>query len=256
VDAITGIITTVAGNGLNGYTGDGGVATSAKMNFPKDIWLDSNGTMFIADTGNNILRRVDATTGIITTIAGTGFPGYSGDGGLAINAKLGMPTAIAGDSNGNVFVVDASYRVRCIDANGIITTVAGNGNYTFSGDGPATNNTIQAYGLGVDPNGTVYIADSSNHRIRVLVTPPQTTTGQITTGQVSTGRATTVQLTTGPTTTAGQATTRQVTTASTTMGQLTTDQTATGTSTSVVVNSGTRNLANAFGVIFLVLSFL
>lgn len=118
----SGIITTVAGSGVQGYSGDGGPAVTAQLNFPYGIALDGSGNLFIADTRNNSVRMVSAN-GNITTVAGTGTAGYSGDGGLAINAQLSFPAGIAVDGYGSIFVADTlNQRVRMISANGIITT--------------------------------------------------------------------------------------------------------------------------------------
>jgi sugar lactone lactonase YvrE len=129
-----GVIPAVAGSGLPGrpgyfgppgYSGDGGPATSAQLSYPKDVALDGSGNLYIADSGNNRIRMVSAA-GIITTVAGTGAVGYSGDGGSARNAKLGYPAGVAVDSGGNLYVADTNnFRVRKISTTGIITTIAG-----------------------------------------------------------------------------------------------------------------------------------
>lgn len=144
VDAATGTITTVAGTGEQGFHGDGGPATQAAIALPRDVALDANGSLHIADGANNRIRRV-ARDGTIKTIAGTGRAEFSGDGGPAHKASLSMPYSIALDRDGKLYVVDTgNYRVRKIDAlTGIITTVAGNGSYGFSGDGgPAIEATL------------------------------------------------------------------------------------------------------------------
>ena len=137
VNAITGIITTIAGNGNGGYSGDGGPATDATLYFPEGIALDSIGNIYIVENGNFRVRKVDATTGIITTVIGNGTQGHSGDGGLAINAELNYPVGIAIDSSGNIYISDtANSRIRKVDSNtGTITTIAGNGQVGYSGDG-------------------------------------------------------------------------------------------------------------------------
>jgi sugar lactone lactonase YvrE len=139
VDAKTQIITAVAGNATNGYSGDGGPATSAQLNNPPAFTVDSAGDLFIADTGNARIRRVDAKTGIITTAAGNGTAGFSGDGGPAVNAQI-SPGGVVVDSGGNLFLTD-NLRVRRVDAaTQIINTYAGNGTPDLSGDGgPAIN---------------------------------------------------------------------------------------------------------------------
>jgi streptogramin lyase len=113
VDAATGIITTVAGNGVQGFSGDGGPATSASLRSPEGVAVDGSGNVFIADTGNQRIRRVDAATGIITTVAGNGVQGFSGDGGPATSASLSRPFGVAADSFGNLFTADTeNQRIR------------------------------------------------------------------------------------------------------------------------------------------------
>jgi len=165
-----GIITTIAGNGTLGYSGDGGPATAAAMHFPGFFRLDHLGNIFISDNGNHAVRKV-STTGIITTIAGTGVIGYSGDGGPATNATLNYPNGIWVDLAGNVYIGDADNNViRLVNTAGIIHTFAGTGVASFSGDGgpatAATMNIPQAiYG---DNAGNLYIPDTRNSRIRVV----------------------------------------------------------------------------------------
>jgi len=171
VDA-NGIITTVAGNGGYGYSGDGGAATNSWLYYPEGVALDGFGNLFIADTDNRRIRKVD-TNGIITTVAGNGIYGFSGDGGAAINARLSYPLGVAVDGFGNVFVADANNsRIRKVDTNGIITTVAGNGNSGYSGDGgPATSASFYyPQGVAVDGFGNLFIADTDNSRIRKVDT--------------------------------------------------------------------------------------
>jgi sugar lactone lactonase YvrE len=171
VDAVTGILTTVAGDGTFGFSGDGGPATNAQLASPDGIAIDRAGNLFIADTENNRIRRVDAVTGIITTVAGNGNAAFSGDGGLAVNASLNFSQAgVAVDRVGNLFIADAgNNRIRRVDAStGIITTVAGNGKFDFTGDGgPATHAALQGpFGAAVDGSGNLFIADTGNNRIR------------------------------------------------------------------------------------------
>jgi sugar lactone lactonase YvrE len=181
VDAATGIITTVAGNGLSGFNGDGIPATSARLDTPQGVALDGAGNLFIADTLVHRIRRVDAVTGIITTVAGTGLSGSSGDGGPATSARLGNPIGVAMDNTGNLFIGDVgAHRIRKVvpGADGqitgandeIITTVAGTSN-GFSGDGgPATSaRLLGPHGVAVDSAGNLFIADRGNHRIRKVV---------------------------------------------------------------------------------------
>ena len=127
------IITTVAGNGSLGFSGDGGAATNAKLYVPSGVALDAFGNLYIADTDNNRIRKVD-TNGIITTVAGKTGGGYSGDGGAATNASLSYPFGVALDAAGNLYIADQNNnRIRKVDTNGIISTVAGNGNHPLRG---------------------------------------------------------------------------------------------------------------------------
>lgn len=173
VDASTGIITTVAGNGTNADSGDGGAAIDASFRFPGGIALDSSDRLYIADANANRIRRVDGD-GIITTIAGTGIGGYAGDDGPATSAELNRPYGIAIDEVGNLFIADSNNeRVRMVNTSGNIVTIAGDGSRGFSGDnGPAT--AAQLYSpqdVAVDNQGNLYIADSSNQRIRKVELP-------------------------------------------------------------------------------------
>jgi len=170
VDASTGIITTFAGNGTAGFSGDGGPATSASLNRPQGIAIDTSGNLFLADELNNRIRRVDASTGIITTFAGNGTAGFSGDGGPATSAALSSPTGVALDSSGNLYIADfANHRIRRVVAgSGIIITVAGNGTAGFGGDGgAATAASLNfPFGVTVDSTNDLFIADEVNQRIR------------------------------------------------------------------------------------------
>jgi sugar lactone lactonase YvrE len=171
VDAITGIITTVAGSGptgflAGGFSGDGDPATSARLNSPFGVAVDSSGNLFIADSFNDRIRRVDASTGIITTVAGGGF--VFGDGGPATSARLDFPSGVAVDSSGNLFIADTlNERIRRVDAStGIITTVAGGG-FVLGDGGPATSATlVLPFGMALDAVGNLFIADRFNDRLR------------------------------------------------------------------------------------------
>jgi sugar lactone lactonase YvrE len=170
VTAATGIITTVAGNGSPAFAGDGGAATSASLNYPSGVALDASGNLYIADYFNRRIRKVTAATGIITTVAGNGSFGFAGDDGAATSASLERPTGVALDASGNLYIADTfNYRIRKVDAaSGIITTVAGNGNATFAGDGGAATSAslYGPTGVALDASGNLYIADRSNQRIR------------------------------------------------------------------------------------------
>ena len=169
VDATSGTITTVAGNGTPGFSGDGATAINAQLHNPRGVALDSAGHLYIADYGNHRIRKVDATSGTITTVAGNGTSGFVGDGATAISAQLSYPRGVALDSAGNLYIADTSnHRIRKVDASGTITTVAGNGTPGFSGDGATAISAQLSYPLGValDSLGHLYIADTSNHRIR------------------------------------------------------------------------------------------
>jgi trimeric autotransporter adhesin len=168
----TGIISTVAGTGYPGYSGDGGQATSAALNYPYGVAVDSSGNIYIADTDSYRIRMVTKSTGIISTVAGTGSYSYSGDGGQATSASLRIPGGVAVDASGNIYIADTyNYRIRMVTkSTGIISTVAGSGPYGYSGDGgQATSAALfYPYGVAVDALGNIYIADSSNYRIRMV----------------------------------------------------------------------------------------
>ncbi len=167
-----GIITTVAGNGTTSFNGDGEIATNAAI-LPDGVAVNAGGNLFIADFSNNRIRRVD-TNGIITTVAGNGTASFSGDGGSATNAALKQPIGVAIDADGSMLIVDAgNYRIRKVDTNGIITTLAGNGTASFSGDGGAATNAALSslgYAPAADVQGNVFIADFGNRRIRKVDT--------------------------------------------------------------------------------------
>ena len=169
VDA-SGTISTVAGNGSDGYSGDGGPATEASLSGPLGVVADESGNVYLADYNNTRVRKVDAS-GVITTVAGNGEYGFSGDGGPATEANFSRPAAVFLDSSGNLYVVDHdNNRIRKVDASGIVTTIAGDGNVGFSGDGgPPTSASLRGpAGIFVGNSGDLYIADTGNNRIRKI----------------------------------------------------------------------------------------
>jgi uncharacterized protein YjdB len=166
----SGIISTVAGNGSGGYSGDGGAATSASIYYPTRAVADASGNIYIADGNNYRIRKVN-TSGVISTFAGTGTSSFAGDGGAATSAYLNYPSSVAVDAIGNLYIGDQyNNRIRKVNTSGIISTVAGNGSYGFSGDGAAATaaNLYSPVGVAVDVAGNVYIADVNNQRIRKI----------------------------------------------------------------------------------------
>jgi RHS repeat-associated protein len=159
----------VAGNGLSGFSGDGGPATQATFYVLVGIAIDSIGNLYITDAGNYRIRKIDVS-GIITTVAGNGTSGYSGDGGPATQAML-IPSDASVDTTGNLYIADyANSRIRKVDPSGVITTIAGNGTYSYTGDGgPATEaGFYMPRSMAVDALGNLYIADTNNNRIRKI----------------------------------------------------------------------------------------
>jgi large repetitive protein len=181
VNAATGVISTLAGNGTAAYAGDGLVASNAavSLNAPSSVAMDGAGNLYIADTGNNVVRRIDAATGIITNFAGTGAVGSSGDGAAAASATLNQPKGVTVDSSGNLYLADsANHRIRRVDAiTGIITNVAGDGTTDpstgaggYAGDhGPAAQAELNfPFAVAFDPAGNMYIPDAGNNLVRVV----------------------------------------------------------------------------------------
>jgi trimeric autotransporter adhesin len=172
VPVSTGIITTVAGNGTVGYSGDGGPATSATLNGPFSVAVDSSGNLYIADRGNNVIRKVDASSGVITTVAGNATvpPGYSGDGGAATAATLNSPYGVGVDSSANIYIADTNNNVirKVTSSSGTITTIAGNGTAGATGsNGLATSAELNSpFGVALDSSANVYIADRTNMEVR------------------------------------------------------------------------------------------
>jgi sugar lactone lactonase YvrE len=165
-----GIITSIAGGG-DGYSGDGGLGINAMFRTPWDLAMDAAGSLYVADSGNHRIRKI-SPNGIVSTVAGNGSQGFSGDGGLAISATLNGPLGVAVDSAGNIYISDTwNHRIRRVTPSGIISTVAGDGNANFGGDGgPAVSAQLnKPVDLAFDSTGKLYVADVDNGRIRVLV---------------------------------------------------------------------------------------
>ena len=171
----TGIITTIAGTGDAGYSGDGGPATAAKFNKPSGLTFDASGNLYISEYGNNTVRKIVMATGIVTTIAGSGVPGYTGDGGAAATAQLFEPLAVRTDTAGNLYIADwRNYVVRVVwAATGIITTIAGDNINSYSGDGgPATSAGMSSVdGMVLDVHGNLLVSDELNNVIREIQCP-------------------------------------------------------------------------------------
>ncbi len=164
-----GIISTVAGNGVSAYGGDGGPATSAQLNGPQGVAVDSAGNLYIADTENNRVRRV-ASNGSISTVAGNGLAGFAADGVQSTNTQMGNPTAVAVDTFGNLYITGGNARVRKVYTSGLITTIAGTGVPGYSGDGGSATNAqlSDPSSVAVSAAGNVYVADTLNNAVRML----------------------------------------------------------------------------------------
>ncbi len=162
-----GVITTVAGNGTPGFSGDGGSAVNSQLSDPTGVAVDSNENLYIADYANNRIREVSA--GVITTVAGNGTPGLSGDNGPAINAQVSGPAGVAVDAAGNLYIADSlNGRIRVVSG-GVINTVAGSSGFALGDNGPATKSLLTApQGVAVDAAGNLYIADTGDNRIRAI----------------------------------------------------------------------------------------
>ncbi len=170
VNALTGVISTIAGNGIGGFVTDGVAATATQISNIEDLCIDKNGNLYIADYGNRRVRKVN-TLGVISTFAGSGLPGYSGDGSRADTCRLGGIAGICMDQLGNIYLADNSNsRVFKINSSGIITTVAGTGSgYLFNGDNiPATSANIDPYRIAFDKFGNLFISEYHNYRVRVV----------------------------------------------------------------------------------------
>lgn len=173
----SGTITTIAGTGVAGFAGDGGAAASAQLSTPSALALDSGGNLYIADTDNHRIRKISGTT--ITTVAGNGEQGFSGDGAAATAAGIDSPNGVAVDATGKIYIGDThNQRVRVVSVAGVISTLAGNGTKSYGGDGGASTSALLARprGLSVDAAGNIYVADSDNHRIRLIAATGNTAT--------------------------------------------------------------------------------
>lgn len=165
-----GIVTSIAGIGIEGFSGDGGPAVNAMLGRPVSLVLDPSGNLYFADSTAQRIRKIDAT-GIISTVAGNGLAGFSGDGGSALSASFNFPLGVALDATGNIYVADGNNnRIRKITPGGIISTVVGNGNGGFSGDGGNASSAALNIPSDVtfDLSGNMYIADAGNNRVRVV----------------------------------------------------------------------------------------
>jgi sugar lactone lactonase YvrE len=172
LDFTTRLVTTFAGSGVAGSLGDGGPAVAAQLLEPRGLALDSAGDALVCDSGNNRIRRIDALTGLVTTIAGTGSAGYAGDRSPATAALLDAPGGIAIGPGGTIFFTDTgNHAVRTIDSQGTIETVAGTGTAGTTGDGSAATSAqlSSPHGIAFDPAGAVLVADAGNHAIRRFV---------------------------------------------------------------------------------------
>jgi len=170
-----GVIATIVGTGKRGFGGDGGPATEAALDTPAALAFDKEGNLLIADMGNHRIRRVDSSSGTITTLAGKGTPGSAGDGGAAKDAELNMPGGLAVDEEGTIFIADSgNHRVRKIGSDGTISTVTGTGTAGFGGDGTLASAATLNFptGLAIAPDGQLVIADTFNHRVRKLRPQP------------------------------------------------------------------------------------
>lgn len=166
-------ISSFAGTGKKGFAGDGGAAEKAELDQPFDVAFDKSGNLYFSDTNNHRVRRVDAKTGVITTVAGSGKKGFAGDGGKATEASLNEPYGVELDSDDNLFIVDRlNYCIRKVDAKtGTISTVAGTGGKSgFAGDGEAADKAllVEPNGICLDGKGSLYIADVAGHRVRTV----------------------------------------------------------------------------------------
>jgi uncharacterized protein (TIGR03437 family) len=180
-----GQATTIAGTGVQGFSGDGGAATAAQLAMPSNVFVAPNGAVYISDHGNNRVRKIDGA-GIITTVAGNGNVLFSGDGGPGANAGISGPMGLAVDAAGNLYIADGGHdRIRKVDLAGIITTAVGNGAFVDpfkDGDPPTQTRIVAPKGIVIDAQGTLYFSDSGFNRVRKISTtkPARTITGTFT----------------------------------------------------------------------------
>ncbi len=192
VESSSGLITTIAGTGTFDFSGDGGPAINATFSFPFSVAVDKNGNVYISDFSSVRVRKISFVHGKISTVAGTGYPGYGGDGGLSTLSTLNQNRGVFVDDDNNLYIADTyNNRIRRVSAiDGKITTVVGNGTYCFGGDGGLATNACLAgpYGGFVRSDGTIFILDSFNYRIRAVTnnTLLYTTTGPSTTTTTTT----------------------------------------------------------------------
>jgi len=176
--SVSGQITTIAGTGVANFSGDSGPATSAQLNFPRDIFVDGVNDIYLVVSSNSRLRRIDHSSLEIFTIAGTGVPGFTGDSGPAVSAKLFLPSSLFLKGESLYFTDSMNHRLRKIDADDIVTTIAGNGEDDSAGDGGlATLAKMRfPYGVCLDGDGNIYVADRNSHVVRKIDTGGTITT--------------------------------------------------------------------------------
>ena len=165
----TGVIMTISGTGNCSFGGDGSLATNSRVDQPYDVWVDSNGKIFIADYGNSRIRAI-LTDGNMATLAGSNVTGYNGDEKAATLSWLNNPRSVGGDSLGNIYISDTyNQRIRKVSTGGIMTTIAGTGTSGYDGDGPGTAGLVNfPGGLFVSSNGYLYFADTDNQMVRMI----------------------------------------------------------------------------------------
>jgi sugar lactone lactonase YvrE len=261
-----GVILTIAGTGFSGFVGDGGPAVNAALNYPSGVAVDLQGNIFIADTYNNRVRKID-TIGFISTIAGNGLSGFYGNGDAATSASLYSPTGVSVDGFGNVFIADTNNnRIRKVDSNGIISTIAGNTNnqYNYFGDGGLAGNSLlnNPQHLAVDTLGNIFFSDYGNNRIRMIAPVTPTPSASVSTSATPT-RTQTTSITVSPTPSPSLSCSPSLTRSQTPTASITPSLSATPTMVSVTplpvafaaasaaVNTTTILLGVAIGVLIL-----